>query len=171
MKAFTKSSLVPANTGRVTASKLKSACSTNPAKPAKSLVKSLCYPEAHKFSAAATRWGCRNEGKAREAYQKSIDQFDESLTKSDSGLNVDPRWPYLGTSPDGLVNCKCSGQGLCEIKCPYAYDDSVISDTAGKKNFNQVQAQIFTCGVEYCDFLVWTTQDIFVQRILPDREL
>ncbi|CAH3196232.1 unnamed protein product [Porites evermanni] len=54
------------------------------------LTKSICYPEAHKFSTAATRW---------------------------------------------------------------------------------VQAQIFICGVEYCDFVVWTTQDIFVQRILPDREL
>ena len=176
--------------GRVTASKLKSVCSTNPATPAKSLVKSICYPEAHKFSTAATRWGCRNEGRAREAYQKSIGQFHESLTISDSGLNVDPRWPYLGASPDGFVNCKCCGQGVCEIKCPYAYKDAVISDAAGKKNFclkkdelgniyldkshayyYQVQAQIFICGVEYCDFVVWTMQDLFVQRILPDREL
>ena len=65
-----------------------------------SMVKSICnpyyyyyYPEAQKSSTAATKWGCRNEGRAREAYQKSINQFHKSLTISDSGLNIDPRWP------------------------------------------------------------------------------
>ena len=58
--------------GRITASKLKSACKTNTVKPAKSLVKSICYPEAHKFSTAATRWGCEHEGGAHKAYQIEI---------------------------------------------------------------------------------------------------
>ena len=159
--------------GRITASNLKSACKTNTAKPAKSLVKSICYPEAHKFSTAATRWGCKHEGRAREAYQREISRFHESLTISDSGLNIDPRWPYLGASPDGIVDCECCGMGVCEIKCPYAYKDSTISEAVGQKNFclkkdefgkifldkshayyYQIQAQIFICGVEYCDFVV-----------------
>ena len=175
--------------GRITASKLKSACKTKTAKPAKSLVKSICYPEAHKFSTAATRWGCEHEGRARKAYQIEITRFHESLTISDSGLNIDPRWPYLGASPDGIVDCKCCGIGVCEIKCPYAYRNSTIAEAAGQKNFclkkdkfgkihldkshayyYQVQAQIFICGVEYCDFVVWTTRDLFMQRILPDQE-
>ena len=169
--------------GRITASK------TNTAKPAKSLVKSICYPEAHKFSTAATRWGCEHEGRARKAYQIEINQFHKSLTISDSGLDIDPRWPYLGASPDGIVCCKCCGRGVCEIKCPYAYRNCTIAEAAGQKNFClkkdefgkiylekshayyfQVQAQIFICGVEYCDFVVWTTRDLFVQRILADQE-
>ena len=48
--------------GLITASNLKTARKTNTAKPAKSLVKFICYPEAHKFSTAATRWGCKHEG-------------------------------------------------------------------------------------------------------------
>lgn len=55
--------------GHITASNLKTACKTNTAKPAKSLVKSICYPEADKFSTAATRWSCENEGRAHKAYQ------------------------------------------------------------------------------------------------------
>lgn len=39
--------------GRITA------CHTDPAKPSKSLIKSICYPEAHKFSSAATKYGLR----------------------------------------------------------------------------------------------------------------
>ena len=61
--------------GHITASKLKSACKTNTAKPAKSLVKSICYLEAHKFSTAATRWSCEHEGGARKAYQIEINRF------------------------------------------------------------------------------------------------
>ena len=41
--------------GRITASKLKAACHTDPAKPSKGLIKAICYPEAHKFTTSATR--------------------------------------------------------------------------------------------------------------------
>lgn len=43
--------------GRIAASRLKAACHTDPAKPSKSLVKTMCYPEAHKFSSPATKYG------------------------------------------------------------------------------------------------------------------
>ena len=39
--------------GRVTASKMKAVCHTNPTNSAKSLIKCFCYPEAFKFSSAA----------------------------------------------------------------------------------------------------------------------
>jgi len=80
--------------------------------------------------------------------------------------------------------------GVCEIKCPYAYRNSTIAKAADQKNFclkkgkfgkihldkshayyYQVQAQIFICGVEYCDFVVWTTRDLCEQQILPHQEI
>ena len=61
---------------------------TNTAKPAKSLVKSICYPEAHNFSTAATWWGSEHEVRAHRAYHIEINQFHESLTISDSGSKV-----------------------------------------------------------------------------------
>lgn len=45
--------------GRITASRLKAACHTDPAKPSKSLIKTICYPEAHKFSSAATKYSSK----------------------------------------------------------------------------------------------------------------
>ncbi|XP_034072435.1 uncharacterized protein LOC117546338 isoform X1 [Gymnodraco acuticeps] len=42
--------------GRITASRLKQVLQTSLAQPSKSLIKSICYPEAHKFSTAATRY-------------------------------------------------------------------------------------------------------------------
>lgn len=137
--------------GLITASNLKTARKTNTAKPAKSLVKFICYPEAHKFSTAATRWGCKHEG----------------------SLNIDPRWPYLGASADGIVDCRCCGIGVSGIKCPYTHKDSTIAEATGRNNFSlkkdefgkvhldksrayyhQAQSQMFICGVEYCDFVV-----------------
>ena len=43
--------------GRITDSKFHTACSTNPDKPSHSLIKVICYPESHRFSNAATKWG------------------------------------------------------------------------------------------------------------------
>ncbi len=42
--------------GRVTASKSKSATCTDPARPSISLIMSVCYPEAYKFTSSATRF-------------------------------------------------------------------------------------------------------------------
>lgn len=41
--------------GRVTASKMKSAAHTNPAKPSHSLINAICYPHKVTFRSAATR--------------------------------------------------------------------------------------------------------------------
>lgn len=69
------------------------------------------------------------------AYQIEINRFHESLTISDSGLHIDPRWPYVGASPYGIVHCKCCGMGGCEVKCPYACKNSTIAEAAAQKNF------------------------------------
>jgi hypothetical protein len=42
--------------GRVTASRLKAVCRTDPAMPSMSLIMSVCHPELSKFSTTATQW-------------------------------------------------------------------------------------------------------------------
>ena len=37
------------------------------------------------------------------------------------GLILDPEFPFMGATPDGLVNCKCCDTGVLEIKCHYNY--------------------------------------------------
>lgn len=173
--------------GRITAKQMKSACHTHPSKPSKSLVKTVCYPEEHKFSTAATRWGIANELKAREVYRNEACCFHERFTVTDSGLNVNTNWPMLGASPDGFVFCNCCGKGVCEIKCPYTFRDLMLHEIfetqkqfclspnngihldKGHSYYYQVQSQIFICEVDYCDFVLWTTKDIYVERVLRDK--
>ena len=37
--------------------------------------------------------------------------------------------------------------------------------------FYQVQGQLHIMEVNYCDFIVWNKNDIFVERITPDADL
>ena len=91
----------------------------------------------------------------------------------------------MGASPDGIVKCDCCGNGVhvAEIKCPFSAKNKPIQAehtffleqlgtvTALKKDhayYFQVQAQMKFCNVSYCDFVVWSPNDFFVERIIPD---
>ena len=47
--------------------------------------------------------------------------IDFEITKS--GLIIDPIYPFMGASPDGLVSCTCCGHGVLEVKCPFSCKD------------------------------------------------
>ena len=76
---------------RVTASKFKAACSTNPDKPSKSCINMTRYPDAHHFSNAATKRGISNESKAVETYEFSIAEHHLNLSVADSGLHINEK--------------------------------------------------------------------------------
>ena len=162
--------------GRVTLCCLKSVCHTDSTNPAQSLIKSICYPKELAFTSKQTDWGQKQEKSSRELYIKlSMPQHD-NLVVSDSGLVINPQWPYIGASPDGIVECMCHGKCVLEIKCSYSYcGETVLSATLNDTNFclkrdddgalhldpgysyyYQVQTQMFVCGVEYCDFCLCT---------------
>ncbi|PFX15562.1 hypothetical protein AWC38_SpisGene20214 [Stylophora pistillata] len=144
------------------------------------------YLEAHQFSSVATRWGCNHEKKARDYYVKIMTEHHESFTVADSGLLINPKWPHLGASPDGVVLCDCCGEGLCEVKCPFCHKNESIETLASNKKscliendgkiqldrnhayFYQVQAQINIAEVAYCDFIVWTESSIHIERVTAD---
>ncbi|XP_034071108.1 uncharacterized protein LOC117545435 isoform X2 [Gymnodraco acuticeps] len=96
----------------------------------------------------------------------------------------------MGASPDGGVTCTCHGTGICEIKCPHRkQEEANLRLCAGEQGFclvndggtvkldrrhayyHQVQAQLHLVDVDYCDFVVWTKNDLFVERIVRDVDL
>lgn len=103
-------------TGRITASKFKNACHTDPACPSHSLIMSICHPEMAGFNTEATKWGCHPEKTMRDAYCRYQKEKHVNFTVSDSGLFLSTEHPYLGASPDGLVTHECCGAGGCETK-------------------------------------------------------
>ena len=103
-------------TGRITASRFKSACRTNPALPSLSLIISICHPEMTRFKSSATSWGCEHEKVAISKYLNVNLRMHQTFKVTECGLFISTSYPFMGASPDGLVQCICCGEGICEVK-------------------------------------------------------
>ena len=73
--------------------------------------------------------------------------------------------PYCKRDKENLSQCAGS-KGSCLIK-----EGEVIKLDRRHAYYYQVQAQLHVMEAEYCDFVVWNKNDIFVEIILPDEEL
>ena len=104
---------------------------------------------------------------------------------ANTGLIIEPLYPFMGASPDAVVSCTCCGHGVLEVKCPFTCTDkdflSVAMTTPMQEDDNeelklkidhayyyQVQMQMKFAHAQYCDFVVWRKDDFIVDRILPD---
>ena len=174
--------------GRITASRLREAVHTNYLQPSLLLVKSICYPEQRQFTSATCQYGCNHEDLARQMHTQRFSAEHEDFLVIKSGLILDPKFPFLGASPDGLVNCKCCNTGVLEIKCPFSCKQKSFVQLANDNSsfcldndngsltlkvdhpyYFQVQLQMKLCHVQYCDFVIWRESgEIFCQRISLD---
>ena len=114
---------------------MKSVCRTDAANPSQSLIKQICYPQLFKFSSGQTDWGCAHERTGRNRYEVKMKESHRNFSVCDVGLVINPKWPYLGATPDGKVSCTCCGKGIVEIKCPYCHKESTIDNATQDKNF------------------------------------
>ena len=81
--------------GRVTASTFYAACHTHIEKPARSVLRSICMPNAHRFSSAATDWGKTHESIARDQYEAlHAVQHTDSVCQA-SGLFLSNKYEAL----------------------------------------------------------------------------
>ena len=120
-------------------------------------------------------------------YAKVVSPQHGDFEVKDCGLVINPSYPHLSASPDGFVSCHCCGLGTLEIKCPFcvknqssenfvemlAYLETEGDDVHLKETdayFYQVQAQLNICEVEYGDFVAWTENGIYVERISVQQE-
>lgn len=97
------------------------------------------------------------------------------------GFVVHPDAPWIGASPDGIIFDPLEQPqfGLLEIKCPNIknYVDApylkVLSGTLqvqpSHAYYWQVQGQLLTTGMSWCDFVVSAQEDVFIQRIHKDE--
>ena len=129
----------------------------------------------------------------RKSLVQSIEYMQASghpnLTVAGSGFVIHPGKCWLGASPDGVVEDPVSiiSTGLLEIKCPYSVRDKLLGEACQDPSFycslsedgsvvlrtnhryyHQVQLQMYVCSYLWCDFCLYTTKDITVQRIVAD---
>ena len=175
--------------GRITASYMHDAFKHTGRKYPSPLLKSILRYSSVNPEIPALKWGRENEERARNAYLQQQCTSHANLNVSLSGFVVNPAFPYLGASPDGICSCDCCPSRLLEIKCPYKYRFEVptsaraLSDKqyclesssngailkTKHKYYSQVQGQLLVTGFQRCDFVCWTTEGIFVQSIEKDK--
>ncbi len=140
----------------------------------------------------ATAYGLQNEAIAKKLYAKLMEKEHQQCKVISSGLLINSDNPLLRASPDGLVSCRCCGQGVLEIKCPFSNPWKTMTgeEIARKGNYHlklgenndvqlkrtspwytQIQTQMAVAQYSWCDFVVFTQKKphITVERILYDK--
>lgn len=165
-----------ARQNRITASNFGAAIGMNRYKTPRGLLRDLLWSTFK--GNAATRWGNEHEDIARDAYviRMQADILNGtseyiSLRVEETGLHINPDRPWLGSSPDGVVQVTTwdgnTHKFLLEIKCPYRKQ---LYDPPVPDYYNcQIQGVMANMGLPYCDFVVWTPTEMQVTRVPFDE--
>lgn len=157
-----------------------------------SLLRECLYPTPLNPPPKPIAWGRRFEQVAIEKYTAHMNAAGKKVIVSACGFLVHPTEGWLGASPDGVVvDATCEEpNGLLEVKCPYTQRDKKPVNACSDSNFycelvdsevrlkkrhayyHQVQLQLYVAGdlYKWCDFVVYTSKGVSVQRIFPDNQ-
>ncbi|XP_062577470.1 uncharacterized protein LOC134239315 [Saccostrea cucullata] len=133
-------------------------------------------------------FGSLNEPVARHQYFEQYKQSHKHAEIRLCGLFIDPDAPYLGASPDGIVKCKCCGEGLLEVKCSFVHQNKTPREACLDDHYHvrldenenvqlkidspwyiQIQGQLGVCKKQWCDFVFFTKKGFIVDRIYFDE--
>lgn len=135
----------------------------------------------------AIKWGVQNEKNALAQYSRIVgEQMDKC------GIFIHNSLHFLAASPDAinkkrnlLVEIKCPFNIRFELpdKAPYLSESKSKDQSLkipeyltpkhlSKKHeyFTQIQFQLFVTGLKVCDFVVWTTMGIYIEKIYFDKK-
>lgn len=177
--------------GRLTASKFGDICKTSIKKPSKSLISDIMqYKTSPSLSIPSLKWGREKEATALDQYREIMEKMHADFRIRKSGLYVSPNFPHLGASPDAICECSCCGKGVVEVKAPFSKKNvspcsvnssqfflsshvhKEICDTSLRRDhsyFFQVQGHMAITDTKFCDFVVYTTKGVHIERVTHDR--
>ena len=69
----------------------------------------------------AITYGQENEKRAWIQYKNLSLQEYQNFVIQNTGLQINAKSPYLGSSPDNLIQCDCHGKGALAIQCAHNY--------------------------------------------------
>ncbi|XP_074309938.1 uncharacterized protein LOC141644338 [Silene latifolia] len=121
------------------------------------------------IKASAMEWGVLNEAAAIEKY-KSITGHD--VTLMGFAIHPDYKFDWLGTSPDGLINCP-QDSGILEVKCPYNKGKPALASPWSRVPFRympQVQGQMEIMDRDWVDLYCWTPNGSTIFRVHREPE-
>ncbi|XP_076545845.1 uncharacterized protein LOC117609781 [Osmia lignaria lignaria] len=161
----------------LTASNFGAVCRMRQTTSCAAMVKNILYPPF--VDTAAMKYGRDKEHIARKDVANAMKTRIRTC-----GLFIDRDIPYLGASPDGLID----DDGLLELKCPQSAENLTATDAIetirhlrnifdkrdiqemNRKHqyFYQVQGQLHITQRKYCIFAIWTPQSIHMIHVNRD---
>ncbi|XP_052129339.1 uncharacterized protein LOC127750834 [Frankliniella occidentalis] len=141
-------------------------------------------------------WGTTNEATARTQYAEwKSEETSTKVTVEESGLLASRAFPFLGCSPDGIVNEPNKPRYLLEIKCPFTlkdhdpkkFDEVLTSDQLKRfplyRNergilqmktdhswFYQIQMGMDVSKLSSCEFFIWSPKGHIEVMVQYDEE-
>lgn len=116
---------------------------------------------------ADTKHGVQNEGEAKRKYEE-----DYGTSVTEIGLVIREEIPWLGYSPDGIVNdvlievkCPVAGKKMTaaevvlQMKCFKTDENNVLEFKTNHKFYAQIQLGMFLLNLKKCHFIVYATFD------------
>ncbi|XP_077550683.1 uncharacterized protein LOC144163887 [Haemaphysalis longicornis] len=103
--------------GRVTASLFKDVCRSKRVRCTTLINKIFTHRQ---LNVPAIQYGIDNEGVAKERLLAFLQGHHNNARIEPCGLMINPKYPLLGCSPDGVFRCDCHEPVLVEIKCLYS---------------------------------------------------
>ena len=133
----------------------------------------------------SVKYGGKNEKKAKELHSSSVMSRNKDVILYPSGFVINPAFPFLGTSPDGIVKDKTEKieVGLLEVKCPSSKEGKNLIEACSdakfylelinglphlklnSEHYYQVQGQMLITNTVWCDFCVCNGTEVWVERI------
>ena len=148
-----------ARRGKLTASNFGAALGVSPYMSKKKLFQVMYESSGGKckpfdtVTNVACEWGTNNEPNALMEYMAMTgNQVEQDF------FAIHPTLTWLGGSPDGLVG----DDGMIEIKCPYKKE---LYPTIPHHYYPQVNGLLEITGRDWCDFVVWTPEEIQITRL------
>jgi hypothetical protein len=111
--------------GRITGSKMHSVFTLRESTSRTNIIKSILgmLPDV---KTPSMKYGIEKEDTATRTYSKFQNEFHQNFKCEPTGLILNAKYPHLGSSLDGRVECGCCGKGCLEIKCLAKYKDGLL---------------------------------------------
>ena len=135
----------------------------------------------------AIKHGRALEPHAKRKYVSEFRRKHLNFNSKDIGLVLFKQYPYLGASPDLILECTCCGKGVVEIKCP----SSIAGEKPSYENYShlevtekgdcrlkenspysyQMYGQMAATESKYCDFFAYTKYGFYVERVTFNQSI
>ena len=137
----------------------------------------------------ALKYGRVMEAEAVSEFLGTFKETHQKVSAFDCGIFICKDRPFIGGSPDQILECKCCGKFCLEIKCPFSIRDKSPIDAENglkylelndanqlslKRNhayYTQCQIQMAVTGIPKSYFVVWTAHGLFTEMITFDKDL